>query len=277
MRSKTVLKAFLDRSGPEKKSVLERFLPKQEVEELSSLPVFHEEINSDLFSNPHLLDRVHWSWFLPTLKTYPESEQKFFLSLFKPYAAKNLAKTLTLSLNGAELSHIGKSFLKKMLLQSVASAPLMPIDYLPPSPLNRLLSLSKKELTHLIDLLSMHDLASELRQIVETKILKKIYSLLTEKERAVLKEAALHKDPFSVEKLGLERWDGSEEVLRNLLHKRGLARLGAALSGQDPDLIWYICHQLDIGRGSALYKLCAKEPLYGVGEVILRQIEELQP
>lgn len=263
-KAKRVLKAFL-----KKNPSLERFLP---TEELADFP---EEIEADKFSSDPILGRVHWSWFLPTLKAYPETEQKLFLSALSPYAAKNLAKTLTLSLNGAELSEVGKAFLKKTLLDSVQSAPLMPVEYLPPSPLNRLLSLSKKELTQLIDLLSMHDLAAELRQIVETKILKKIYSLLSEKERSVLKTATAHKDPFASERLGLDRWDGSEETLRTLLHKRGLARLGAGLSGQDPDLIWYICHQLDIGRGNALHKLCAKEAIHGLSDVILRQIEEL--
>lgn len=272
-----VLKAFLSRVEPQKKRELERFLSREEQEEIESLPYFSEEVQLDRFSNGNILEKVHWSWFLPTLKAYSETEQKLFLSALNPYAAKNLAKTLTLSLNGTELSEAGRSFLRKLLFDSLLGPRdcLLPIDYLPSSPLNRLLNRTKKELTHVIDLLSLYDLAVELRQIVETKILKKIYSLLTEEERKFLKNALNHKDPFVLGKLGMERWDGSEESLRTLLHKRGLVRLGAALSGQNSDLIWYICHQLDIGRGAALHKLCAKEPIHGVTEAIIRQIEEL--
>jgi hypothetical protein len=272
-----VLKALLSRCEPEKRRALERFLPEAERRQLEKLPTFSKDVQLDYFSNGHILEKVHWSWFLPTLKTYPETEQKLFLLALDPYAAKNLAKTLTLSSNGQEMSEIGRSFLRKTLLNSLLGPEdrLLPTDYLPPSPLNRLLPLSKKELTRLIDLLSLHDLAAELRQIVETKILKKIYSLLTEEEKKFLKLAMNYKDPFHLGKLGLDRWDGSEESIRTLLHKRGISRLGAALSGQDPDLIWYICHQLDIGRGNALDKACAKEPIHGVTDVIIRQIEEL--
>ncbi len=272
-----VLKAFLSRCEPEKKTALERFLPEAERLEIETLPFRSEEVMPDRFSNGHILEKVHWSWFLPTLKTYPETEQKLFLSALDAYAVKNLAKALTLSPNGQEISEIGRSFFRKMLLDSLAGAQnrLLPIEYLPASRLNRLLNLSKKELTRLIDFLSLHDLAAELRQIVETKILKKIYSLLSEEERKFLKNAMAHKDPFTLGRLGLERWDGLEESLRTLLHKRGLARLGAALSGQNPDLVWYICHQLDIGRGNALHKLYSKEPIHGVSDAIARQIEEI--
>jgi hypothetical protein len=272
-----VLKAFLSRCEPEKKRALERFLSEAERHELEELPIFPEEVKPDRFTNETVLEKVHWSWFLPTLKTYPETEQKLFLSALASLAAKNLAKALTLSSNGQEMSEVGRSFFRKILLDSLLGPHdrLLPKEYLPSSLLSPLLNLSKKELTRLIDLLSLHDLAAELRQIVETKILKKIYSLLSEEERKLLKSAMAHKDPFTIGRIGMERWDGSEESLRTLLHKRGLARFGAGLSGQDSDFVWYICHQLDIGRGNALHKLCAKEPIHGVTDAIIRQIEEL--
>jgi hypothetical protein len=152
---------------------------------------------------------------------------------------------------------------------------LVPIDYLPQTSLSFLLRLPKRELIALIDSLSIYDLAAEMRQIVETKILKKIYSFLSEEEKRLLKVAASHQEHFVLARMGLERWDGSEESFRHLLHRRGLARLGAALSGQDPDFIWTICHQLDIGRGTALFKLCAKEAIPNVTEAITKQIQEL--
>ena len=272
-----VLKAFLSRCEPAKREALERFLPETKRHQLEKLPIFSQGLHLDQFSSGNVLEKVHWSWFLPTLKTYPETEQKLFLSALDAYAAKNLAKTLTLASNGQEMSGIGRAFLRKTLLNSLLGPEdrLLPIDYLPPSELNNLLNLSKKELTRLIDLLSLHDLAAELRQIVETKILKKIYSLLSEEERHFLKPAMAYKDPFVLGKLGLDKWDGSEESLRTLLHKRGISRLGAALSGQEADFIWYVCHQLDIGRGSALHKACAKKPIHGVTDAIIRQVKEL--
>lgn len=271
-----VLKAFLSRCEPHEKGALERFLPFEQRQIIDTLPDIEEEIQLENFSNANILEKVHWSWFLPAIKLYPESEQKLFLSALNPHSEKNLAKVLTLSIGGSDVTEIGRSFLRKILLDSLTGPKddLLPINYLPRSPLNRLLKLTKKELTSLIDHLSLYDLAIELRQIVETKILKKIYSLLSEGERMTLKALTGHKESFSLGKLGLERWDGSEELLRTLLHKRGLTRFGAGLSGQDPDFVWYICHQLDIGRGSALYKLCMNEPIHGVTDAIIKQIEE---
>jgi hypothetical protein len=107
-------------------------------------------------------------------------------------------------------------------------------------------------------------------------MLKKIYSFLTEEEKKFLKNTTAHKEPYAMSRIGLEKWDGTEVSFRHLLHRRGLIRLGAALSGQDPDLIWYICHQLDIGRGMTLYKASLPEPIPGISERVIRQIGELR-
>ncbi|MBS0624434.1 MAG: hypothetical protein JSS32_00090 [Verrucomicrobia bacterium] len=275
--SEMVLKAFLSRCPPEKKRKLEGFLPPEEKYRIEHLPTFQEELSTEEFTNGGLLEHVHWSWFLPTLKTYSEREQKLFLSSMSPLAAQNIGQSLNLSPPFEEISETARSYLRQILQNSLIAykGQLLPVDYLPSSPLKKLLNLSKKDLTRLIDLLSLYDLAAELRQIVETKILKKIYSFLNEEEKKRLKQIASNKEPFPVARLSLERWDGSEETLRVHLHRRGLARLGLALSGQDPDLIWYICHQLDIGRGNALFKLCASEPTPGISEAMIREIDEL--
>lgn len=273
-----VLKAFLSRCPPEKTRALERFLPEGERLQLEKLPHFAEEVTPEGFTNDGMLEKVHWSWFLPTLKTYADSEQRLFLSSVSAFAAKNLAKVLKIaSYANQEITEVARSFLRQLLLHSLIGPEdrLLPINYLPASPLTQLLNLSKKELIQLIDSLSIYDLAAELRQIVETKILKKIYSFLSEKEKNFLKVASAHKEHFVLARVGLDRWDGTEESFRMLLHRRGLARLGVALSGQDPDFIWYICHQLDIGRGNALFKLCTKEATHGVTDVIIKQIVDI--
>ncbi len=279
-----VLNGFLSHCSPEKKKNLERFLPESERLRLEELPTLAKKPSFEGFSNGHILEQVHWSWFLPTLKTYPEREQKFFLSALASQAsqtAQNLARSLEISPPSSkedkEVKEAARAYLRQILIDSLLGPHdrLIPIEYLPLSPLNSLLTLSKKELTRLIDFLSLYDLAAELRQIVETKMLKKIYSILTEDERLFLKKAMSHKETFSLPRIGLERWDGSEESFRSLLHRRGLARFGTALSGQDPDFIWYVCHHLDIGRGNALFKLCSKEATPDIAEAMIRQIEEI--
>ncbi len=236
-RSELVLKAFLSRCEPQKRGVLERFLPEEERLALEKLPAVSGEMS----------------------------------------AAKNLAKELLISSDWEELTEVATGYLRHVLIQSLLGPEdrLLPPEYIPDSPLKPLARLSKKELTRIIDFLSLYDLAADLRQIVETKILKKIYSLLSEEEKQFLKTAMAYKEHLVLARMGLDRWDGSEESFRTLLHRRGLSRLAAALSGQDPDLIWTICHQLDIGRGNALFKQCTKEPIHGVSDGIIKQIAEL--
>ncbi len=283
-----VLNGFLTHCPPEKKKKLEAFLPESERLRLEGLPALAKKPSPEGFTNGPVLEQVHWSWFLPTLKTYTEKEQKFFLSAIAsqaPQTAQNLAQSLDIAVpknreEPEKMKEPARNYLRQILIDSLVGPKdrLLPIEYLPSSPLNLLLTLSKKELTRVIDLLSLHDLAAELRQIVETKMLKKIYSILTEEERKFLK-TAMSKEasllPRTSSRIGLERWDGSEESFRVLLHKRGLARFGAALSGQDPDFIWHICHHLDIGRGNALFKLCSKEASSDIADAMVRQIEEI--
>lgn len=272
--SEIVLKAFLSQCSAKKNKHLERLLPKKRRERLEAIASFS---NDAKIRNEISLEQIHWSWFLPTLKTYSSKDQKLFVSALSPDVRNNLIQELELSDPKEELTELGASFLKETLLMNLMGHKnkIIPPDYLPASPLKPLLDLNKKKLIRLIDFLSLYDLGAELRQIVETKILKKIYSLLSEEQKKFLKMTMAYKEPYLLPRLKLEQWSGSEESLHLLLHKRGLARLGAALSNQDPDLAWYICHQLDIGRGNALFKLCARKAALDISNGIVRQIEEL--
>lgn len=269
--TKIVLKSFLVKAPPERQERLLMLLSEKEKALVASIEVGEKGPVSPL------LEMVHWSWFIPTLKAYPEKEQLLFLSALESLSSENLRQELQVTGETKPLSKSGALFFQQVLLSSLTGAHdrLLPVEFLPTSPLKQLLYLSKKQLTYLIDFLSLYDLAHELRQIVETKILKRIYSFLSEEERKFLKTAMAHKELHPPPRIGLDKWEGSKEAFRHLLHKRGLTRLGAALSGQHPDLVWYVCHRLDIGRGNALFKLSAKEAPPGLCEQSTRQIEEL--
>ena len=182
---------------------------------------------------------------------------------------------MKLNPSSQKLSPTGASFLRQTLLSSLVEKQILPIHLLPPSPLNALLQIEKKKLTQLIDFLSLYDLSSELRQIVETKTLKKIYSFLSEDERAFLKITAGHKEPYPPAHIRLNQWDGTKKSLRLTMHRIGLKRLGSALADQSKDLIWYLCHQLDCGRGKTLEKLCSQEVVPGVADWLAEQMKDL--
>ncbi len=272
-----ILNVFLSQQTTDKQAHLLQFLPENERSHIQQLPSFVNTIKIEDFSNGNILERVHWSWFLPTLKSYSLEEQSLFLSCLNETPARALAAEIPCKFSSIEISPIGCSYLRQVLLNSLIGTHdwLIPIDYLPASNLNKILRLSKNQLIQLIDLLAMHDLAVEIRQIVETKMLKKIYSFLSEGQRRFLKLIAAKHEILQQPKIGLDRWDGQEESLRHLLHRRGLARLGTALSGQNPSLAWYVCHLLDIGRGSALNKLCEREKNRSLADIAAHQVEEL--
>jgi hypothetical protein len=270
-RRALVLHAFLGKRSSEERSLLERFLPEEERSFLSTLsPATPSE--SEPLVDP-LVDQVHWSWFLPTLKTFSDREQGLFLSSLQPSAASSLAQALGLTQKSESLTHVAKTYFREQLLNSLVGSheELLPPPYLPSSPLNGLLSLTKKQLTQLIDRLALYDVAAELKHIVDTQTIKKISGCLTPAERERLK---VLKEFHPLPRLGLDQWDGSEEAFRSLLHKRGLQRLGIALSGQDADLVWALCHRLDIGRGNALFKFCGKEAVPMASDMIQRELEE---
>ncbi len=276
--SEWVLKAILNRYPASTRESLARFLPKAERDRLDAMPSTTLETDVE---EPPLLERVHWSWLLPTLESQSPREQKLFLSALPLQVKENLCRELKIKAPPKEeLSKAFQEFAVQTFSESLTGEPveLLPVYFLPPTPLSRLLHLDKQKLVQLIDALALNDLAWELRQIVETKILKKIYSFLSEEEKKSLKKAVTHKKATPVSRLSLEKWNGTEESLRLLLHRRGLARFGAALSAQHPDFIWYICHQLDIGRGKALEKLslsnAASDAARRADPAIIRQIEE---
>lgn len=275
--SDLVLKTFLSSCSQEKQNELEKFLPEGDRLSLEELSPLESPICPEKFDPSAMTESVHWSWFLPTLQTYPIEEQKLFLGAMDSTSGKNIAKALKIPYEPQEITSIAKSYLKSILLSSLLgpNSQLLPKDYAPQWSLTPLLELPKLKIIELIDKLSLYDLLEEQKRIVETKILKKIYSFLSSDEKSFLKKIQGTKDTFPQHKMKLDRLDGSEETFRHLLHRRGLMRLGAALSGQDPNFIWHICHTLDIGRGSALLKLCGKEAISGISDTMIRQIEEL--
>jgi len=272
-----IISSFLNRQPAEKQDRLLRFLPDSKREKVQQLIPVSRAAESEDDTYEKMVERVHWSWFLPTLKSYSLPEQSMFLAVLNIQAAQALAAEIPCKFGKTEITALGRSYLKQVLLDSLVGphGGILPINFLPASPLNKILNLSKSQIINLIDLAAMHDLAVEIRQIVETKILKKIYSFLTEEQRRFLKLMAAKHEVGLPSKIGLDRWDGNEDTLRHLLHKKGLARLGIALSGQNPSLSWHVCHLLDIGRGSALFKLCEREGSGPAVETSVRQIEEL--
>jgi len=175
------------------------------------------------------------------------------------------------------LNKEAKFFFKSLLLKSLIKKEdsLLPLDYLPDSEMNILLNFTKAKLVDLIDLMSMYDLAKELKMVVMTSSLKKIHSYLSEREKIILKKANEYKDPINSKNLMLERYLDDKAMFRSALHKRGLVRLSLALSLENIDLIWYICHYLDIGRGSFIFNESKKNKNPNIASILKKQVLDI--
>jgi hypothetical protein len=267
LRSEKVLKACLSQRSEEEKIALERFIPDEERLLLQELPPFDSQPNKSTSD-------IHWTWFLPILKEESREMQNLYLSSLPSHDASRLTESLGLEKAPPKASKIAAEFLYAQLHKNLCEAEVLPSNFLPSSPMNALIQLSKKDLLRLINFLGLFDFAFEFRQIIETKNLKRIYSFLTDELREVLGKISPPKDIKPLPGLGLARWNGTAEELLPMLHRRGLAKLGVALSPDDPDLKWILCHKLDTGRGVSVMKYAGHEQIPNA-EMARGQIVEL--
>ncbi len=171
--SEWVLKAILNRYPAASRESLERLLPKNERERLDAMPSFSPVTDVDepplLGPRPLVVAPFHFG-------ISDSSRSKTLLSALSPHAKENLCRELKIKTPPSEeIGRTVREFAIHTLEISLTGEPseLLPVYFLPPTPLKSLLGLDKQQLVQLIDSLSLIDLAIELRQIVETKILKK--------------------------------------------------------------------------------------------------------
>ncbi len=275
LSSLTLLKVLLERSG--RKNELAAFLPEMDLEDLEKIEISPLSFDPQDFVFDSLILETHYSWFLPTLKSYSNKEASLFLLSLPGSYVEKIAPLLHIHPGIEKLSKPAKRFFRHILLSSLLGEEkeILPKNYLPPSSLNILSTFSKNRLLQLIDLLALYDLAIEMKKILATTTLKKIEGSLTKAEAKFLKSKRSIKESFTSLPLGLEKWDETKDSLRLMLHKRGLLRLAKALSIQHVHLIWYICHRLDIGRGNLLFRNATKKEEPKIASKIVADIEEI--
>lgn len=269
-----VCKGFIDRCPAELQQGLISLLPPRSQTTFNELP--HPAQLQLTHLKWDLLDHIHFSWLSPYLRTLTESEVRLFLAVVNKEQAKNLEKSLGFENHLPTLPKISTNALRTILLTNVVqNQDLVPLAFLPKHPLNFLLAESPAILTKLIRYFGLHDLSVEIRQIISTSELKKIFSALTKKESDYLNKIMLHREPLVFQRLFLKNWDGSKEGIHKLLEERGLHRLGHVLYNASDSLIWYITHKIDMHLGNLLLKYREK-PTHERSEKILKdQIDKI--
>ena len=217
------------------------------------------------------IKNVHYSWIVPVLERCPESMKALYAEALP--APTNHRVLALLKLHEVPLATTwAREYLLHDLAKKLELDTVTPIEHLPHSLLSFTLEFSKEELVELIDFLGLYDLAEEIRRIVDKNQLKKIYSCLSVKKQHFLRNCLLSKEKVSTPKLELEKWNGDQESLEKLLHKRGLVRFGKGLSGQPADFIWHIIHRLDNGRGILLSKYITAKEIPGITPLMIQEV-----
>lgn len=251
------------------------FLPEEERKKSVSF-VPKEDWDVSIFSLDSLMERVHYSWYLPTLKAYAKKDIILFLLSLSDHLQKKLSAELAIELPQDTLTPTASNYLRNLLQTSLLdNTELLPKAFLPKSYGKQLADLSQKELLHIIEGLSMLDLAYEIKHIVDPKKLKAIQNALTEWQKEFLRSHPTISIPSFPDKMGLDRWDGEVRPLQSLLHKRGLKHLAIALAQEHPNVIWYVVHHLDIGRGGALLRLLEKKMTSNLAPAIMQAIVQI--
>jgi hypothetical protein len=269
-----VCQALLLKCSSEKRKALFNLLPPSKQKEIQEVAPSHKDPLQLQDTLEEELALVHPSWLAPFLRSLAESDVRLFLSALKQSHAHELQKSLLFTNHLLPLTPSAKFFLQKTLWNKLGASNERPLTWLPQSPLNVLLTIDFHCLTALIFLLGLHDLAHEMRQIIETAKLKKIQAALSPKELAFLKTLMQKKESVVFKKLSLSQWSGDRETLRKTLQRRGINRLAKAAYGYDESLFWYLTHRLEIETAKQLMKLSTVLDLPRAQEALITQVEE---
>lgn len=235
-----------------------------------SPPLNKEHLHFDL------IEHIHYSWLTPFLRTLAQSEIRCFLATLSSSMQQGLEKALGFENNLPELTKIAKRALRQILLDTITQGKdLVPFAFVPEHPLNFLLDIPHQTLERLVRFLGLHDLSFEMRQIISTKEMKKIFSSLTSKEGEYLNALILHREPLIFERLFLNRWDGSKEGMAKLLKEKGATRLGHLLWSTSDSFQWYLTHKLEMHTAMLVLKHIEKPSHGRGGEILQNQVSKI--
>jgi len=255
-RESRILNVLLNRYDTEERNQLVNFLEPEAKKELTVEEFHFSEVAPLLFQHQHTLERLHYSWLKTTLGHFSEGVVPLFINSLLPSQIKGLKLR---NIPTIRLSQSVKNFIRTQIFKHLKIEDLLPVEFLPPSDFSVFLSMEKNEIVEVVDFLGLHDLAGEVRKIVNPIHLKNIYTSLAPKQFHYLKICMNLKDKLISPPLGIDASVNDSQALKKAVHKRGLVRLGKALSGEHKDLVWYIAHILDTGRGKILLSQYQRE------------------
>ncbi len=251
-----VCRTFIEKRKKESRRALFSFLTPADREKISTLSPPSQDISAGFDLNSELLKWTHPSWFTPLLRSFSEKEICLFLSSLDKAKADLLRKSLKCSMPLVPLTSLAQSFFKEKMAHFLMTEEVLPLEALPKTALRPLLDLPSEDLRLLIELLGLHDLAVELKQIIDSTQLKKIFSVFPKEKEIFLKSLAHKKEHVLFRRIEISRWDGKAETLLQILFQRGLNRLAKALYPESPYFLWHVKRRIEMEDAEILSSLC---------------------
>lgn len=265
-----MLRVLINRYHPQTGNALLKFLPQEQQSAIAQVDIRSDDLRPILQHPQNSLARVHYSWIKPFIEKFPERLQGVMLAALTAEQIGGMKVAADYP-----ISNIAKTFIVTKLCYQLKIDEHIPLEYLAESELSPLLKWTKQQLIDLMDFLGLYDLASEVRRIVNRDHLKNIYTCLTPKQFYYLKVCLHQKEQITSPKLGIDPSKQDCAKLKQVIHRRGLSRLGKALGEEHPDFVWYIAHCLDTGRGSILLKEYQSKVTPKVTSILKQQVLNL--
>lgn len=266
-----ICKALLERCPVDEQSALLALLPNEARKELEQLPSASLPTPGAKISDP--LTHIHPSWLAPFLRTLAKHDLKLFLAALNKDQREPLMQQLGFSDALPTLSHSGKQFARRFLLNQLLHGHdiLLP-PFTPPSAIRSLIQMSAHRLLTVMQYLGLYDLAFEMRQIIDTAQLNKVLGALHDDEIHFMKQVSEQGNPIIFKRLFLRGWDGKRTTLLHLLQERGMQRLALALYEENASLVWIVTHALEMTTATKLLKLRTKPSEKRMPRVLAEQV-----
>lgn len=262
-----MFRVLVNRYHPKSAEALLKFLPRDQLTDISSVHIHSDDLRPILQHPQNAISRIHYSWIKPLVDKFPERLQPAIIAALNAEQIAGIKAPLE-----TPITDLAKSFIINKLCYELNIQHRIPIEYLTLNEFSPLANWSKQQLVNLIDFLGLYDLAAEVRHIVNRDHLKNIYTCLTPKQFHYLKVCLHQKEKLTTPKLGIDPSKQDCTKLTQIIHRRGLSRLGKALCGQHPDFVWYLAHTLDTGRGAILLKEYQPQELPKVTSLLKQQV-----
>lgn len=248
-------KLLLNKYQPAKQDAVIQLLPEKIQNEIRNVaPIVANNPNVLLGVTGDFVSHIHYSWLELAINTLKSPLKECVIAALPPEQGEKLFQRAQLQAPKKEGSYpeCMKRFLLGHLYKAWTDKNILPRELLPDCPLSPLLQCMKTDLVEIIDLLSMYDLAEEVRHIVDKKLIQAIIIDLTSNQQKFLKMCLHQKSKIPLPPLNILEAHRDRKAFTILVHKRGLKRLSIAFSGLHPDFLWHIAHILDTGRGKIL-------------------------